>query len=1211
MAIIQIYNDGNFGPTIDPGVPLVQIAASWGDWVDMPYIQPLQASLMAAPSMGQATFLHRYGLIQHEDANTPVWVQPLALAGYFIRILLYIGTTNVTMWVGIVGEQEYKPFGSSTGNPAGDQIITAYTLDYCLDRIAIIGAYTVDGYINTCPQFNLRRDWIPHPVGNKSAFLDENGVPQFGPDKEQWTARDVLDYLLAHYAEPAGMSVFIGGLPAALDSWHYVWPLEGLTLRQAFDKLIDRRRGLGWWMRSDGVVIELVIYTTIESDINFPAQYTPDITIGAVNGVGGVTIPGKNIPAITIPGNANQITYSWDTAILVDNPIIATTESNRYDSIIVQGARMMSTFTIGTADGTLTPMWTPEDEAQYAGIAQSDTTYTMTSDMVRAQDRWKHIYQLFGIRADWNWMINGYPVAPQFDNNAYIIQNNQSGPVYNDINRPFQRITRLPRPYTAFGPFAGNVQYMEPQVFATPAPSNATYPLPPNTTLPSGQSVIRGDLAGYVGGNVPPFSVTMSDIAPAIEINAGLPHIMGAADYPSGTDTQQQPWYDWRTIMATLCIETDIRPTVRVDMQPDSPCFRTLHIEVPHAEFWWLTPGTIVYQNPDLSLNIAGGYSTRDDTEILRQVAALAKAWYGVRRTPISWSEKNYLLGLSPGQMIVSASSSNGAWVDVNTVITAVTWDFQTMTSHVMTGYGELDASIVLDIPGMSDFASVGRAFNTIKADMQQTKSQVASIPNRIPPVTNNGNSVVLAQVTAVNADGTVNADLYENGTFDATGNQLSLTESVIETFNSDNTVNKPGVIPEYFSAPPSVGSWLAVIKANGNWYTINAPTPAAGTGIAADFFVDMFDRADSGVLNGNWSGILNAYDIVSGAMKYVLAGTVISAASVNNKNYTAKIALTSKNSSSILEVLSTRAFYDNSGPSSDGFPAYLYTVNTNATNPTSTSTLFRFGDGNLFTLEVFLWEDADSFVAMDNALLAYYQAMAPAIRDYEYARNGSSDTNYYNSFNTAIAVANSVASSTASPGKGDAFWTSFRSWNSGAMSIAVNDFGLTTVGGGTGYLGTAVAARGAAMAAYNSAISALGIATYCTLRLATHLVTCGTVINQCVANPKATNFDLNTAVSGNTINVSLGSASITYTDVSVSRNFSTLSIANDPAAFPTAQINAIKIYRGDMPEPPDQSGYGKYIPTANVKTQYKDKYHTPNKDSKGVITGYTYNPNA
>jgi hypothetical protein len=1193
MALAQLTTSG-FGVTVDPGVPLVQLAQTWGDWFNAPYIQPLQASLVAAPSIGQATFLWRYGYIQHEDMNYPVWEPPHAWAGYFVRVILYLEGTQTVLWMGIIQEQEYKPFGSDTGNPAGDQLITAYTLDWCLDRIAIIGAWTTDGYINTCPQFNLRREWIPHPVGNKSAYLDNDGLPQFGPDKQQWTALDVLTYLMAHYAAPSGLNIFIGGQTDALTNWHYVWPLEGLTLRQAFDKLIDRRRGLGWWLFSDGATIELQIYTTLETDITFPAQITDDAIIG------GATIPGLNIPAITIPGNNNQITYAWDDALLVDNPIIATTESNRYDSIIVQGARMMSTFTIGTADGTLTPMWTAEDEALYIGIRQENTNYTMTSDMVRGQDRWKHIYQLFGIRSDWNWMINGYPVAPQFDSNAYLLQNNLSGATYNDINRPLQRVTRLPRPYTAKGPFAGNIQYMEPQVFATPAPANAVYSLPPNTTLPSGQSVIRGDLAGYVGGNVPPFSVTMADIAPAIEINAGLPHIMGAADYPAGTDTQQTPWYDWRTLLATLCIETDVRPTVQIDLQPDSPWLRTLHIEVPHAEFWWLTPGTIVYQNPDLSLNIAGGYATRDDTQILRNVAALAQAWYGVRRTPVSWSEKYYLTGLNPGQLITSVSASNGAWVDINTVITAITWDFQAITTHVMTGYGELDAAIVLDIPGMSDFASVGRAFNRLTADMQQTKSQVGSIPNRVPPVTNGGGSLVLAQVTANNSDGTINVDLYANGTFDALGSQLA------------STGIQAAVIPEYFSAMPSVGAWLAITKANGNWYTINAPAPPVGTGISSDFFVELFDRADSGVLNGNWFGALVAYDVVGGTLQSVLsAGLVTTATSLNINNYIANLTLTCQAPPA---------------PDANGY------INTGAPNTYT----FKFGEGGSFGVSLSLWtaNSAASLATIANAETVRSNAITSAL-NIKTTTNASDSTiaiaarasaydTFYNQLYigelaltgnsqsatlAAIDYANALASSYSATAvsDGQSIWP-----NIGVWAIACEDaYAAANASLAASNTASLVAYNNAiaAAAAYSAAIANLQQSTYCNLSITKNSAVVSTLTNSEVSTPQTTNFNLNIAVNAGTITTIIGDTTLSYSDTSVLRNCATFSITAMAATSP-AQIDSIKIYRGDMPVPPNQSGYGKYVPTADVPVQYRDSYHTPVMTG-GVLAGYAYNPNA
>ena len=1169
MALTQLSASG-LGTTIDMGTPHVQIAKTWGNWIDMPYIQPLNASLVAAPSIGQATFIWRYGLIRHEDSTQQIWETPLNIAGYFVRIQLYVRDTTIVMWAGIIQDNEFVAFGSSSGNPAGDQKITAYTLDYCLDRIAIIGAWTTDGYINTCPPFNLRREWIPHPVGNKAATLDENNVPRFGSDKKLWTALDVINYLLAHYAEPAGLTITLGGQVDALTTWHYVWQLEGLSIRQALDKLIDRRRGLGWRINSDGNFLEIVIYTTIETDINFPETIVPEHTIG------GITIPESISPAITIQGNGNQIDVWWNDALLVTDPVIATTESNRYDSIVVQGAKMMSTFTASTADGTLVPMWTEADEIEYQGIKQESGVYANTSDIVRGQDRWKQVYQLFSLRHDWDWKINGNIVAPAFNDAAYV-DDTQTGNYYNDVNRPLQRITRLPKPFTAKGAFAGNIQYQEPQVFATPSPSGAVYPMPPNTRLPSGKSVIRGDLAGSLGGGIPSFSVTMADIAPAIEINAGIPHIMGMNHYDTThSDSSQSPWYDWKTIIATLCIETDIRPTVKVDLGKNSPWLRTLLIEVPHAEFWWLTTDTITYQNPDLSLNLAGGFATRDDTEILRRVAALAKAWYGVVRTPVGWTEKSYLTEYSIGTMIVNASASIGNWMPINTVITAINYDFLAVTTHIQTGFGELDTAIVLDIPGMSDFASVGRAFHRQSTAIQEIRGRVASIP---PKAVTNSTGVVMGQLTAISEeDGTFTVDLYESGT----DNDAVSTQTI------------KGVYPEVANSKADTGSWGVVISAAGKKYFISA------SNLGSFFLADFFDRPDNGTMNGYWTGSVGSWIIASGVATPIVSGAVISHESLlDTKEYNISVVI---------------GIEDKSTADSNGYIAA--TVQRTFT--------LKFGLDGIFQILATTWqaENPASVTAKVNALTAKNTAIADALTTKNTAIADALTTK-----NTAIAGLPSFdefVSPRLHPLNTDA--TQFPQpitpnvriqysngwlWNYNENTDAITEYSLLSTPINNAYNAAVTTANNnynaavtTANNAYTQAIANLTQATYINLSIKNNGSTAASVTNQVLKDPYTQEFNLNVAVSGATITVTAGdSVSISYDNITVNRICSAVSVSGIANKH---WLKSIKLWKKDKTEP-TQTGYGTY--RADGFALYKDKYHTATKNSEGVITGYTYNP--
>lgn len=78
-------------------------------------------------------------------------------------------------------------------------------------------------------------------------------------------------------------------------------------------------------------------------------------------------------------------------------------------------------------------------------------------------------------------------------------------------------------------------------------------------------------------------------------------------------------------------------------------------------------------------------------------------------------------------------------------------------------------------------------------------------------------------------------------------------------------------------------------------------------------------------------------------------------------------------------------------------------------------------------------------------------------------------------------------------------------------------------------------------------------------------------------------------------------------------------SAVNALDAAPNASLGGIvsfKVWRNDIPTPPDESGHGTYV---NGRWQYTDKYHTANKDADGniirnadgTVASYTYNPEA
>ena len=68
--------------------------------------------------------------------------------------------------------------------------------------------------------------------------------------------------------------------------------------------------------------------------------------------------------------------------------------------------------------------------------------------------------------------------------------------------------------------------------------------------------------------------------------------------------------------------------------------------------------------------------------------------------------------------------------------------------------------------------------------------------------------------------------------------------------------------------------------------------------------------------------------------------------------------------------------------------------------------------------------------------------------------------------------------------------------------------------------------------------------------------------------------------------------------------------------AKPFGGVTSFKVWRNDIPEPPNESGHGTYV---NGRWQYADKYHTPNTDAEGsiirnedgTVASYTYDPEA
>jgi len=676
MAAIQLSGDAGV-LMFDPEAISVEVKRQWSDdWKYEPYLTPQEAKLCIAPDMPSASFLYHYGQIKREDQGQYADYDPLNISNWYVRIVI----DGQQVFVGMLQDDEFDLLGALNNQPSGDQKMTAYGLEHLLDRIALYGAHTESGYIKHMPAFNLAENYGGIIRGNRSDAEFE-GAYLFANSDNRWSNLDIIRYVLKYHTAEMGFTLALSGQFDVLSDVFGVYWFEGLTVRQLLDKLIDRRRGLGWYIWSDGESVSIHIFTVFDRDV----------------GLGNIKIPGN-------PQLVDIDTDAYD----VQSVSIAQSQSQLYDRIIVQGARAQAVCTLSVADGDLVPNWTAPDENDYKNAPGASAKQR---DNERESDNYETVYQQFVLAPNWDQTaVDGaagfrIPVMPTFDDLAYLKPNTQA--VIVAIRRPLNRTL----------PLSGYVSDGKRPLVLVLA------------TIDGQQKYMQIDGASKPLGSAKS-QVRMLDDQPGISLKPAINHALALNHFfPEISETEVEPVVDYESVLATVCFETDIRPTVEINLQPDTDSVRTLVLTAHDAEFWYVTPGTIRGVSDGQLITDPGGV-VRDDTEKLRYLAALASGWYSQRRSSITLMVRDMPGSLVLGSIVVSASSS---WhkEPIGTVLSSVAFDFINRTTTIMTGYAELDLQTLLDIPGMSDFRSVGRAFNRQQAQIRQLTDRLSNMPVR------------------------------------------------------------------------------------------------------------------------------------------------------------------------------------------------------------------------------------------------------------------------------------------------------------------------------------------------------------------------------------------------------------------------------------------------------------------------------------------------
>lgn len=363
----------------------VWVKPYWGSsWRYVDYFFPEHSVAATAPSDSEATLTWEYGKYVNLWGDPGATLLPINLENWHVQIMLHTIYGTFVDWDGVVvGESMVeKGIDVATGLPRGSQTVECRGLEYLLERRCVIGTYVGDEttlvYLPKTRIFNDTSSRKAVLSGNRSAHVNQtSGTYVFSSDGNKWSNFNIIQYLLAAF-QPWVSFQSVTGIVGYAPQFRLVGQVEGLkqifeehrlggrTLREALNTLIDRKRGFGWFIETDGVG---PIYIVVFSLAQFPI-------------VGNYA---------SVPANPRQVdVYLDDDKFVEANLRIVST--SQVDQIVVEGEEPIKTVaTIRFGDGSLERAW--EDGLDYEfALTDTGTDYKVLADELLAN--WDVVHQL-------------------------------------------------------------------------------------------------------------------------------------------------------------------------------------------------------------------------------------------------------------------------------------------------------------------------------------------------------------------------------------------------------------------------------------------------------------------------------------------------------------------------------------------------------------------------------------------------------------------------------------------------------------------------------------------------------------------------------------------------------------------------------------------------------------------------------------------------
>ena len=642
-------------------LPTVQVRRTWGAaWTAVPNLYAEKIEVAVQPATPRATFRLRYGSASVAGAAFAA-IDRVDLVDQFVLVRTRWTATAAaeTLFVGIIDADSDRRGGSAIDVPTGTQTLTASGLERLLARTPIDGAVTDAGRQTRPLPFNL-----PGPMnavtGNRSTRRVQDAYVH-SSDGELWTARDVVEHLLNHFAPPLNFKLggTVGNLEHVVTTWG---PFDNLL--DALKTLIDRRRGMTFF-------------------VDFRSGNHPIVRV--VSCFDGAVAQGK----LRLAPNSDLFNADLDAEDgAVEDVTVRTSSAHRYTRVVAVGRPMVVCGTVSVNSGSLVQGWEAADEKEYVDAPDDET---------RKREKFARVYTTF-VMSD----PATFDKIPGLDAGARIPAVAADGSL--DQTRTAKLFLHGRSLLPLLPLRAGEDYSVRTLKRVRPKPSKKPF-LPPMVilTLTTGETArwIVADRARDPANDdgdapLPNFPLRLLTGEPGFQLPHWPNHQLAAGSFTK-ENTDYPPVVSQNAILATVAVETDEMLRVELPIDANAPIPRTLRIEVPGAELWIVLPGTILDVHGDTYTPAPGLQELRNDRDRLRAAAELARTWYGRERLAVAYTLRR-LDGSAVGRVghMLRDLTASTKRLAIRTIVTRVSID---LTGHhrttVETDFSELDFGLM------------------------------------------------------------------------------------------------------------------------------------------------------------------------------------------------------------------------------------------------------------------------------------------------------------------------------------------------------------------------------------------------------------------------------------------------------------------------------------------------------------------------------------